>query len=93
MFWHGAFYVFESPHIFQSIISETNNLWGSSFFSKYFKFYVDSQNAEKNWENIFTDFEIIAFELFALDTRFYWHRILFISDQYVNKMSQDFRYY
>ena len=47
---------------------------------------------KKNPENIF-DFEIIAFELVALDTRFYWERILVIGCQYVNKQSQDFRYF
>ena len=38
-------------------ISEGNQLWGSSFLLKYFKVYVDSDNAEKNFENIcwFTD--------------------------------------
>ena len=44
-------------------------------------------------EKIFSDFEIIAFELGALGTRFYWERMLFIGCQYVNKQSQDFRYY
>ena len=34
-------------------------------------------------------FEIIAFELDALNIRFYWERILFIRCQYVNKQSQD----
>ena len=29
----------------------------------------------------------------ALDTRFYWERILVIGCQYVNKQPQDFRYY
>ena len=41
---------------------------------------------------LFFDFEIIAFELVALKTRFYLERILFIGCQYVNKQSQDFRY-
>ena len=36
---------------------------------------------------------MIAFELVAVDTRFYWARILVIGYQYVNKESQDFRYY
>ena len=40
----------------------------------------------------FFDFEIIAFELVALDTRFYWENILVIGCQYANKESQDFRY-
>ena len=42
---------------------------------------------------VFFEFEIIAFELVALDTRFYWERILVIGCQYVNKQPQDFRYY
>ena len=46
------------------------------------------QKAEKK----FFDFEIIAFELVALDTRFYWEKILVIGCQYVNKQSQDFTY-
>ena len=37
--------------------------------------------------------EIIAFELVALNTRFYWERMLVIGCQYVNKQSQDFIYY
>ena len=48
---------------------------------------------EKRIQEIFFDFEIIAFELVPLDTRFYWERILVIGCQYVNKQSQDFRYY
>ena len=47
----------------------------------------------KEVQKIFFDFEIIAFELVSLDTRFYWERILVIGCQYVNKQSQDFRYY
>ena len=48
---------------------------------------------EKKIEKILYDFEIIAFELVAVDTRFYWERILVIGCEYVNKQSQDFRYY
>ena len=43
-------------------------------------------------EDIFFDIEIIAFELFALDTRFYLERILVIRGQYVEKQFQDLRY-
>ena len=43
-------------------------------------------------ENIVFGIEIIAFELFALNTRFYWERTLVIGRQYVNKQSQDFRH-
>ena len=39
--------------ILQSLIQETNNIWSSSFVSKYFKFYVDFRNSEKIWANIF----------------------------------------
>ena len=48
---------------------------------------------QKKMQNFFFDFEIIAFELVALDTRFCWERILDIGFQYVNKQSQDFTYY
>ena len=34
---------------------------------------------------MFLDFEIIAFELVLLNTRFYWERILVIGRQYVSK--------
>ena len=44
-------------------------------------------------EKISFDFEIIAFELVALGTRFYSERILVIGCQHVNKQSQDFQYY
>ena len=43
-------------------------------------------------QKMFFDFEKIAFEFVALDTRFYWKRILVIGCQYVNKQSQDFTY-
>ena len=44
-------------------------------------------------QKIFFDFDIISFELIALDTRFYWERILDIGCLYVNKQSLDFTYY
>ena len=48
---------------------------------------------QKEIEKIFSDIKIIAFDLLALNTRFYWERILVIGCQYVNKQSQDFRYF
>ena len=45
---------------------------------------------QKKIQKIFFDFEIIAFELVALNNRFDWERILVIGCQYVNKQSQDF---
>ena len=46
---------------------------------------------QKKIEKIFFDFYIIAFELVALNTAFYWERMLFIGCQYINKQSQDVR--
>ena len=48
---------------------------------------------QKKIQKILFDFQIISFELVALDTRFYFGRILVIGCQYVKKQSQDFRYY
>ena len=36
---------------------------------------------QKKSKKIFFDFEIIAFQLVSLDTRFYWERILGIGRQ------------
>ena len=41
----------------------------------------------------FFDFKLFPFELVALNTRFYWERILVIGCHYVKKESQDFKYY
>ena len=48
---------------------------------------------EKKIQKIVFDLEIIASELVALNTRFYWERILVIGCQYVKKQSQDLKYY
>ena len=48
----------------------TKILQKSNTSKKYFKLYVDIGKEEKNSEKIF-DLEIIAFELVALNTRFY----------------------
>ena len=48
---------------------------------------------KKKIQEMFFYFEIIEVELVALNTRFNWERILFMGCQYVNKQSQDFRYY
>ena len=47
---------------------------------------------KKNQEKIF-GFEIIDFELVALNTSFYWENILVIGCHYANIGSQDFRYF
>ena len=47
----------------------------------------------KQIDEIFFDFLISAFGLVDLNSRFYRETILFIERQYVNKQSQDFRYY
>ena len=48
---------------------------------------------EKEMEHFFLNFEIIAFELVALNTRFYLGSILVVGRQYINKQPQDFRYF
>ena len=48
---------------------------------------------QKKIEKIFFSLEIIAFELVALNTRFYSEIMLVIGWQYVNKQCQDFIYY
>ena len=48
---------------------------------------------QKKIQKMFFGLLIIAFELVALNTRFYSEKILVIGCQYVNKQSQDFRYY
>ena len=40
---------------------------------------------QKKIQEMFFHFEIIAFELVALNTRFYWERILVFGCEYVNK--------
>ena len=46
----------------------------------------------KKVQKIFLDFQTIAFELVALNSRFYWENILVIGCQYGKKESQDLRY-
>ena len=47
----------------------------------------------KKIQKMFFGFEIIAFELVALNTRFYWENILLIGIHYANKQSEDLRYF
>ena len=55
----------------KSIISEKNIL-GGSFFIEGIPTFMQVSEIRKNIQKIFFDLEIIAFELVALDTRFYW---------------------
>ena len=48
---------------------------------------------QKKIQIICFNLEINAFDLVALNTCFYWERILVIGCQYVKKQSEDFRYY
>ena len=48
---------------------------------------------QKKIEKFNSGSEIIAFELVALNTRFYLENILVIFSHYANKESQDFRYF
>ena len=47
----------------------------------------------KKIQKMFFDFQIIAYQLVPLDTPFYWEGIFVIGYQYVNKQSQELRYY
>ena len=38
----------------ETLIWEIQNLWGSCFFSKYFKYNLYLKNAAKNWEKVFS---------------------------------------
>ena len=49
---NGAFWQL-SNHVFGVCNFEIQNLWGSSFLSKYLKFNLDLKNAAKNWEKVF----------------------------------------
>ena len=59
----------------KSLISEIQNLWGSSCFPKYLKFNLDFKNAYKNWQNYFCFPEncgwIGIFKLSLLRTRYF----------------------
>ena len=46
---------------------------------------------ERKIQKSFFGFEITAFELVALNIRFYWENILVIGGQYGKKESQGFR--
>ena len=48
---------------------------------------------QKRIQKIYFDFEIIAFELVAWNTRFYWENILVIGCEYGKKEFQDIRHF
>ena len=48
---------------------------------------------QRKIEELLFDLKIIAFEMVALNTRFYWETIRLTGCQYVNKQSQDYIYY
>ena len=51
--WNGTFCTYILPRFPECVISEINQLWGSSFFWKCSKFKVDFENATKNSEKAF----------------------------------------
>ena len=53
IFWNGTFCTHILPRFPECLISEINQLWGSSFFWKCSKFKVDFENATKNSEKRF----------------------------------------
>ena len=54
---------------------------------------MDMSEIEIKIEKMFWILEKISFELISLNTHFYRENVLVIGKQYVNKQSQDFRYY
>ena len=62
-------------------------------FFQVFGILIRLRKCSKKLRKSFFDFVIIALELLALDTRFYWGRIFVIGWQYVNKHIPDLRYY
>ena len=50
IFWNGTFCTYILPRFPECVISEINQLWGSSFFWKCSKFNVDYENSTKNSE-------------------------------------------
>ena len=52
--WNGTFCTYILPRFPECVISEINQLWGSSFFWKCSKFKVDFKNATKNSEKAFS---------------------------------------
>ena len=54
IFWNGTFCTYIIPRFRECLISEINQLWGSSLFWKCSKFKVDFKNATKNWEKAFS---------------------------------------
>ena len=61
VFHNDAFYRVLRRSFSQSVISETRQLWPSSFFSKCLKFDVDSRNQKKKIKKKVFAFQIIAF--------------------------------
>ena len=53
VFWNRIFLALRQPHFSRSIISKIFQLWSSSFFWKCSKFYADSENVKKHWEEVF----------------------------------------
>ena len=71
----------------EPIISETQKLWGSSFFSKYSKFKLDFKNWARNWEKVYFRRKLLRnWYRYIASIR---NRALFIASQYVNKQTQN----
>ena len=51
--WNRTFWTYIKPRFPECVISEINQLWGSSFFGKCSKFNVDFKNGRKNPEKAF----------------------------------------
>ena len=61
------------------------------FLLKVFKILWRFRKCRKNLTKVFFCVQITAFELVALNPRFYWENMLVIWSHYANRESQDFR--
>ena len=76
----------------ESIIAVRNHLSDSTFFWKHSKFYVDSVNAEKKSENTFRFWDNCIW-IGCVKHSFLLRDNTFHGCQWVEKESEDFRYY
>ena len=87
MFSATGLFRYLSNHAFSSLSVQKESAYEGHVFFQSIQNFMYILEMQKQIEKIFFNLEIIAFELVALNTRFYWERILVIGCQYVNKQS------
>ena len=79
-------------HAFWSLYLRKHISYQAHLFFQNVQNLMKISKIQKRIQKIFLVSEITAFKLVALNTHFYWQRILVIGSECVNKQSQDFRY-